>query len=76
MKRWKFLHEGMRSESGDHIWDVGKWYEAAGPLELCVNGFHCSRRILDAMAYVQGEILAEGEVRGEAVLGGDKSCNR
>jgi hypothetical protein len=73
---WKFLREGMRSENGEHTWEIGRWYEAAGPLELCVNGFHCSRRILDAMRFVQGEILAEVEVRGEALAGGDKSCHR
>ena len=61
---WKFLREGMKSEYGDCVWKVGEW-KKEDRAEKCSKGFHASENILDALRYVQGEVLARVEVRGE-----------
>jgi hypothetical protein len=73
IRRWKFLRDGLKSNYDGHQWTIGKWQKTEC-LELC-HGFNCSRRIIDAMAYVQGEILAEVEVQGQHFDGNDKSTH-
>ena len=73
--RYKILH-GAKSENGDQIWKLGKWYRIDGELKMCNHGFHCSRYIQDAMNYVQGDTLAVVEVRDEHMDDGDKECWR
>ena len=73
-KLYKFLREGLKSDSGDHTWTLGKWYKINGKLEICHNGFHASKTALQALGYVKGEILAEVEVRGKSVVEDDKEC--
>ena len=53
-------------------WKFGKWEKFEGELEMCKAGFHCSIEPYDAFSYVQGEILAEVEVRGESEKQDDK----
>jgi len=72
MKRYKFLREGLKSEYGDFVWEIGKWYKHDGEVKLCEGGFHCSKEIGQAFSYVSGEILAEVEVRGKCDEGSDK----
>lgn len=64
-KRYKFLRTGFKSDSGNHKWKVGEWYTYDGELKMCERGFHCSKGIYQAFSYVQGEILAEVEVKGK-----------
>jgi len=45
-----------------------------GDLEICENGFHCSRNIIDAMGFVVMEVLARVEVRGKSIIKDDKEC--
>ena len=71
-KRYKFLNRGFKSVNGSCKWRIGKWNKFDGKLELCESGFHCSKRIYDAFNYVQGEILAEVEVRGKSIKRDDK----
>jgi len=73
IRRWKFLRDGLKSNYDGHQWAIGKWQKTKC-LELC-HGFNCSRRIIDAMNYVQGEILAEVEVEGRHFVGDDKSTH-
>jgi hypothetical protein len=71
-KRYKFLRKGNKSENGNHKWTLGKWYKFDGGLEMCKSGFHCSKGIYQAFSYVQGEILAEVEIRGKHLTETDK----
>ena len=71
-KRYKFLREGLKSEYGYFVWEIGKWYKHEGEVKLCESGFHCSKEIGQAFKYVPGEILAEVEVRGKHDEGSEK----
>ena len=70
---WKSMKAGMLSANGDiGPWKVGEWREHGGPLEMCKSGFHASENVIDAMGYVEAEIIAEVEVRGEHLEQDDK----
>ena len=71
---YKFLHKNLKSQNGNHTWEIGKWYTFPGKLEMCSRGFHCSVEPYDAFRYVQGEILAEVETRGNGIVQEDKQC--
>ena len=73
VRRFKFLRDGLRSDYNDYQWDIGVWHTTECT-ELC-HGFNCSRRIVDAIQYVSGEILAEVEVRGKHFDDKDKSTH-
>jgi len=67
-KRYKFLRlkgKTIISDSGEQEWTIGEWYTAEGKLELCKNGFHCSKKMREAFSYVQGEVFATVEVKGK-----------
>ena len=72
--RYKFLREGLKSNSGDHTWEIRKWYKIEGKLDICNKGFHCSKEKWQAFSYVQGELLAEVEVRGDSIIEDDKEA--
>ncbi len=74
MKKYKFLRIGLKSNSGNHKWVVGKWYTCENKLDICNIGFHCSKGIYQAFSYVQGEYLAEVEVKGRSIKQNDKEC--
>ena len=67
-KRYKFLRTGLKSENGNVKWEVGVWKMFRGELKMCEAGFHCSVEPYDAFSFVQGEILAEVEVRGKSLV--------
>ena len=73
VRRFKFLRDGLRSDYNGYQWDIGVWHTTECT-ELC-HGFNCSRRIVDAIQYVSGEILAEVEVRGKHFDDKDKSTH-
>ena len=73
-KRWKFLRENLISENGDLHWEKGVWKKQEGEMKLCENGFHCSKKVYQAFSYVQGEILAQVEVRGKKDVQDDKEA--
>src|SRR5581483_9920223 len=65
--RYKFLMTNggtLKSAHGEQDWELNKWYEVQGDVELCRNGFHCSNRLLEALGYVQGGAVAKVEVGG------------
>jgi hypothetical protein len=70
---WKFLREGLKSEYGKCEWKVGEW-KKEDKAETCHTGFHGSEKILDALSYVKGEVLAHVEVRGECDKQDDKQA--
>jgi len=72
-KRFKFLRTGCKSNSGNRPkWVLNKWYKHEGNLELCNSGFHCSKGIYQAFSFVQGEILAQVEVKGKHIVEDNK----
>ena len=71
---WKSLKKGLRSESGKQKWELNKWYHQDGKISLCDNGFHASKRIIDAMQYVNCEELALVEVKGKSDKQKDKEA--
>jgi len=71
-ERYKFLKEGFKSQYGNHVWELKKWYKFAGKLNMCQAGFHCSKGIYQAFCFVQGEILSVVEVRGKHLEESDK----
>jgi hypothetical protein len=70
---WKSMKAGMTSGSGSlGPWKVGEWRKHDAPLEMCRAGFHASVRAIDAMQYVNCEVLALVEVKGKHLKQGDK----
>jgi hypothetical protein len=79
MKRYKFLRlvKGkIKSENGDPpcYWKIGEWKRCDEDLFMCSSGFHCSKKILDALNWVAGEVLAMVEVKGKSIIDYDKEC--
>ena len=72
-RQWKFLRTGLKSDYNGFQWEIGKW-ETTECERLCV-GFNCSNRIMDAMRYVRGEILAEVESSGKCFEDDSKSTH-
>jgi hypothetical protein len=73
--RWKTLHgtvEAPVSGMGQQPWVLGQWEETQRPLVLCSTGFHASRRLIEAMAYVQPTVMARVEVDGACLKDTDK----
>jgi hypothetical protein len=64
----------LKSGYGDIDWKIGEWVNVKGDLSLCNNGLHCCENIIDAMGFVNCEILAEVETRGNFLKGPDKYC--
>ena len=72
IKRWKFLHRGFKSSQGEIKWKIGKWAKPIKDLEICEQGYHCSKGIYQAFSYVQGQILALVECKGKHQSQDDK----
>ena len=70
---WKSMKSGLKSDSEDFQWKKGAWYKEEN-IEICKRGFHASIRPAHAMGYVDCEILARVEVKGEAIKHDDKEC--
>ena len=71
MLLWKALRAGLKSQYDQSQWQIGEWRKLEEVTELCV-GFNASPRIVDAIQYVDMEILARVEVRGQVINGGNK----
>ena len=71
---WKSMRAGLKSGVGDMTWKVGTWHNHKGKLDMCTSGLHASVRAIDAMRYVDCEILALVEVRGKHLKQDDKQC--
>ena len=72
--KYKFLRTGLKSDSGNLTWKIGKWQHEKGTLDICHNGLHCSKYPDQAFSYVQGEILAIVETKGKSIIQDDKEC--
>ena len=70
---WKSLGEEMISNN-DFKWEVDRWYHQDGKISCCNNGFHASERMINAMGFVDCEVLALVEVKGDCEKEKDKQC--
>ena len=52
-------------------WIVGEWREVPPPPRSC-EGLNCCENIIDAMGYVNMEVLAEVEIDGKQITDDDK----
>ena len=71
---WKALHlrDGRIVSARDKSpWTVGEWREVPAPVREC-EGLNCCQSIIDAMSYVNMEVLAGVEIDGKRVDSGDK----
>ena len=74
---WHFLpDDGKTAHRNRSKVEVGKTYSCRGPLELCENGMHGSKRALDSLKYAPGAIVCRVELLGERLDGDDKACAR
>ena len=71
---WKSMRKGLKSDNGNVDWKVGEWFKHDGKVILCQSGFHASERIIDAIGYVNCEILSYVEVRGDSDIQEDKQA--
>ena len=71
MKLWKSMQKGMKSSNGNVKWKIGQW-QHEDKISMCNSGFHASKRIIDAMGFVNMEVLAEVEVKGKSDKQDDK----
>lgn len=71
---YKFLRTDLKSDNGkDRDWVIGKWRKEENII-ICEKGFHASENPAYALLYVQGEIIALVEVRGESIIEDNKQC--
>jgi hypothetical protein len=74
MKLWKSYKAGFKNEHGNIKWELNKWFHEEGKIEKCKNGFHASVLPLDAMRFVNCEIIARVSVKGESDFEDDKQA--
>ena len=72
---WHWIRQDRTLRTGEIV-QAGRVYRAEGPLVMCENGVHASRRALDALAYAPGPIICRVALRGEIVHDTDKSVAR
>jgi hypothetical protein len=70
---WKSMQAGMKSAHGDINWKIGQWEKEKEAVK-CSKGFHASENIIDAMGFVNCEVLARVEVKGKVDKEKDKQC--
>lgn len=73
---WHFAQDNMRTRYTDEPITVGEWLECEGEIELCANGMHASKNIMDALGYAPGSMICRVEVEGEILEGDDKIAGR
>src|SRR3990167_6689476 len=74
---WHFLGADRRLQFGTReLVEAGKTCSAVGPLVLCKNGVHASRRAIDALQYAPGPVVCRVRLSGEIQHDPDKSVAR
>ena len=77
MLGWHFLAEDRRLRYGTQdIVEAGRTYTADGPLAMCRNGMHASRRALDALSYAPGSVICRVRLTEEICHDTDKAVAR
>ena len=73
MRAWHFLKEDMTAGRGRELaWADGETRTCEGDLELCKNGYHASKNIIDALDYAPGPVICHVEVTGKRINSDDK----
>ena len=72
MKAWHFLPAIGQLANGGGPVKLGEWLQYEGDLILCQQGYHASRRLIDALNYAPGPIACRVEVAGHIIKGDDK----
>ena len=72
MKLWKVFKADLKSNNGNVKWELNKWNCCPDKLAMCQSGFHCSKRIIDAMEYTNCEGITRVEVKGKHLKQPDK----
>lgn len=70
-KSLQYLDGQIVSARDKSPWTVGEWREVPKPVCEC-EGLNCCESIIDAMRYVNMEVLAEVEIDGVRINGDDK----
>lgn len=77
MKGYKAFHKGLRAFD-DFRYEIGKEYTITGKLEICANGFHFCKNLIDVFAYYDFDEetveIAEVEASGKIINEGTKYC--
>jgi hypothetical protein len=73
MKLYKSMRKGLKSNFDGSKWKIGEWRKT-DCTEICI-GFNCSKNIIDAMSFVDMEILAEVQTRGITFISSDKQTS-
>ncbi len=63
---WKSFKADFKNNNGNIDWKIGQWFHQDGEIKACQNGFHGSKRIIDAIQFVDCEIIAVVEVKGKS----------
>src|SRR3990167_2240589 len=77
MLGWHWLAEDQRLRFGTkEVVKAGETYTAEGPLRMCRNGMHASRRAIDARESAPGPVICRVRLYGEIQHDIDKSVAR
>jgi hypothetical protein len=70
-KSLKYRNGKIVSDYDGSPWTVGEWREVSAPTKAC-EGLNCCENIIDAMGFVNVEVLAEVEIDGVKIISDDK----
>ena len=74
MLAWHWVAADRRLQYGTReVVEVGRTYRASGPLVMCQNGMHASRRPIDALKYAPGPVICRVRLGGIILHDPDKS---
>lgn len=77
VRAWHFVADNGRLGYDDkRLVRVGETLSCDGEIELCRNGMHGSRRLIDALDYASGSVLCLVDIFGEVDEGSDKLVGR
>jgi hypothetical protein len=70
-KSLKYRDGKIVSDYDGSPWTVGEWREVSAPTKAC-EGLNCCENIIDAIGFVNMEVLAEVEIDGVKIVSDDK----
>jgi len=74
IEAWWFS-SGKKLPYGDgRIIKIGRTHKVKGNIELCKNGLHASRKLLDALGHAGGSVIWRVELSGKIKKDTDKLC--
>ena len=76
MIAWHWIRDDKKTRYDERPIRVGRWMKAHGEIEMCQNGMHGSKRILDALHFAPGPIVCRVEIDGEIECGSNKIVGR